>query len=125
MSMVRPENIPNVAPGSAPCERPQWQELIDGFLALTHSMLVSAEKQEWDAVMELEVQRRGIIFRIFDVPPSAWEAAPLAACLQQVLALDRHIIERGEAGLRELSGELAGFEHGRRARNAYQEATSG
>lgn len=101
------------------------QDLIDSFLALTNSMLVSADEQKWDVVMELEVQRRGIISRLFDAPSSAWEAAPLAACLQQVLALDRHIIERGEAGLCELSGKLAGFEHGRRARNAYQEATSG
>jgi hypothetical protein len=124
MSVTCYANKPNVALGLVSSDRSRMQELIESFLALTRSMLISADERKWDVVAELEGQRRDIIPKLFDAPLSHQEAAHLAACLQQVLTLDRRIIDRGEAGLRELSEQLTGFDHGRRAQGAYRAAAS-
>ena len=97
---------------------------IESLLVLTRSMLDAADAQKWDILAELETRRVGIISEIFAAPPSQRDAGRLAACLQQVLTLDRRIIDQGEAGLRELAGKLAEFDHGRRVQGAYQDAAS-
>jgi hypothetical protein len=124
MPVAYPANMPDAAPDLASFDRSRRQELIESFLALTRSMLISADEQKWDVVAELEGRRRGIIPALFDAPLSHREAAHLAACLQQVLTLDRRIIDRGEAGLRELSEKLTGFDQGRRAQGTYRAAAS-
>lgn len=124
MPVAYPANMPDAAPDLVSFDRSRRQELIESFLALTRSMLISADEQKWDVVAELEGRRRGIIPELFDAPLSHREAAYLAACLQQVLTLDRRIIDRGEAGLRELSEKLTGFDQGRRAQGAYRAAAS-
>lgn len=103
-------------------DRSRLHEQVETLLALTRSMLIAADEQKWDIVAEIESQRRGVISGLFVASPSRQDAPHIASCLQQVLTLDRRLIEQGEAGLRELASTLAGFDRGRRANEAYGDA---
>jgi hypothetical protein len=104
------------------------REQAEALLTLTRSMAAAADVQKWDAVAELEGQRRAIISEIFGSSffqkDFQQEAGRLAACLREVLTFDRRIIDQGETGLRELTEKLAGFGQSRRAQDAYQDASA-
>lgn len=103
-------------------DRSRLHEQVETLLALTRSMLMAADEQKWDIVAEIESRRRDVISGLFVVSPSLQDVPHIASCLQQVLTLDRRLIEQGEAGLRELASTLAGFDRGRCANEAYGDA---
>jgi hypothetical protein len=90
------------------------------LLTLTRSMLAAADEQKWDVVAEVERRRWEIMSWLIGVAAFHEEASYIAEQLQNVLALDRHVIAQGEAGLRELAEKIAGFDCGRRASEAYR-----
>jgi len=98
------------------------REHAEALLALTRSMLTAADEQKWDVVAEVECRRRDVMSQLFGVAASHEDAPHIAEFLQQILALDRRVIEQGEAGLRDLAEKITWLDRGRRANEAYSDA---
>ena len=111
--------------------QPEWiddrsgvQEKLVALLQLSHSMLAAAEEQRWDLVAEIEDRRRGVISELFGSPTSHSDATNLAACLRQVLAFDRRMLDQGDADLRAIAEKLTDMHKGRSAQAAYLSSPS-
>jgi len=102
----------------------QRQEQLERILSMTRSMLELARAQDWEALSELEPQRRQLIMAFFTEAPSLQEAAQVASVIEQVLAIDRETMGLGQAGLKQLGADLRNVGIGRRAHQAYSEHTA-
>lgn len=92
---------------------------------LTGEMLAAATAQDWHRLAELEERRRGALAGLFADSAATAARTEMAEGLRRVLAADREVIARGEAGLREAASALADLERGRRGIAAYRSAESG
>lgn len=92
------------------------------LLALTQAMLAAAERRDWERLAALEAERSGLVAACFEPPRSSRDSAAMVGCIRRMLDLDRRVIALAENGLRDLAGEIADLERGRRARRAYGDA---
>lgn len=107
-----------------PMPEGQRREQLERILVFSHSMLELARAEDWDALAELEAQRRRSIMAFFTEAPSLGEAAQVARVIEQVLAMDRETMGLGQAGLKQLGADLRNVGIGRRAHQAYSEHTA-
>lgn len=96
--------------------QPQEAERL---LDLTQAMLAAAEQRDWDRLAGLEAERSRLIAACFDPTRPHSNAATVVGCIRQMLDLDRKVIAIAEDGLRDIAGEIADLERGRRAHRAY------
>ena len=90
--------------------------------SMSEQMLRLARDHAWDSLAELEPRRRSLIMQFFETPVSEEDAAEIAATIQDVLDIDREIIERGRKGREGIQQELARIRQGKRVVHAYHQA---
>lgn len=99
-------------------QSPHTEKLIE----LTQNMLAAAERGDWDRLAMLEAERSRLVAACFESSPAGVNATAMVGCIRQMLELDRRVIAIAENGLRDIAGEIAALDRGRRAHRAYGEA---
>jgi hypothetical protein len=89
------------------------------LLQLTEALKSHLERGDWGAAAELELERRSLIERVFDVAPGAAELPVLTATLRQVVRINDELIGLAEHRRRALARELDMLAVGREASRAY------
>ncbi len=92
------------------------------LLELTQAMLAAAERRDWNRLAELEAERSRLVAACFGPPRANRDSAAMVGCIRRMLELDREVIAIAENGLRDIAGEIASLERGRRAHRAYGDA---
>jgi len=92
------------------------------LLELTESLKARLEKGEWGQAAQLELERRKLIERVFDVVPAASELPVLTATLREVVRINDELIGLAEHRRRAVARELDLLAVGREAHRAYQGA---
>ena len=90
------------------------------LLQLTESLKASLERGEWGAAAQLELERRKLVERVFDVAPVPAELPMLTATLREVVRINDELIGLAEHRRRTLARELDLLAAGREARRAYE-----
>ncbi len=97
----------------------QWPRIIE----LTERMLRTAETAAWDELVQLEEERRALIYTDLPVLPADPQGQEAVKCaVQQILDTDRKVIDLCEIGQRELAEKIRSFQIGQRAQRAYGQA---
>lgn len=102
---------------------PWRQEQIEAILELSKQMLERAHNREWEVLTAVEATRLQLLHKFFSVPAAPEDIAFIAAFIQQVLTMDRQILQWGDAYRRELMDGLDDLGRARRACVAYGEHT--
>ena len=93
-------------------------QLLDEALAMTRRMNALADEGEWQAVVELEPQRRTLLEQAFATREPVDET--LAQRVREILALDKVLMARSLEVRDEVAGELGQFNRSRKASNVYR-----
>ncbi len=93
----------------------QWQQA----LAMTETMLERAEQGEWDALGELEAERRRALERFFASKVSEQEAPFVADGIRALMTLDQKIMALCRVARDEVAQKAGLVSQGRRAEAAY------
>jgi hypothetical protein len=91
--------------------------LLEQALELTRQMGAHAQNGAWDAVIELERQRRTALEQAFAVEAPVDDTT--AARIRTILDLDRQLIELGSQARDAVAGELSSAQRGRKVARAY------
>lgn len=110
------------APADTPVMEAARRQQIHAIRSMSEQMLQLARNEAWETLADLEPERRRLIMRFFDKPASEEEAAAIAETIQDVLDIDREIIERGKQGRDAVRQQLSRLNQGQRAVDAYHEA---
>ena len=89
------------------------------LLKLTEALKGHLERGEWGAAAELELERRSLVERVFDVVPVAAELPVLTATLREVVRLNDELIGLAEHRRRAIARDLDMLSLGHEARRAY------
>ena len=89
------------------------------LLSLTEALKTKLECGDWGAAAELELERRTVVEKVFDVAPAAAELPVLAATLREVVRLNDELIGLAEHRRRAIARELDLLAIGREASRAY------
>lgn len=89
------------------------------LLKLTEALKGHLERGEWGAAAELELERRTLVERVFDVAPAAAELPVLTATLREVVRINDELIGLAEHRRRAVARELDLLAVGRDASRAY------
>ena len=90
------------------------EALLEEALRHTHRMLELAARQEWQAVVELETRRRGLLEQAFAT------REPLTERVREILDLDKVLLEASMRIRDEVGEELGQLHKGRRGTRAYR-----
>ena len=89
------------------------------LLKLTEALKGHLERAEWGAAAELELERRGLVERVFDVAPAPAELPVLTATLREVVRINDELIGLAEHRRRAIARDLDLLAVGRDASRAY------
>jgi hypothetical protein len=89
------------------------------LLRLTEALRTPLESGEWGRAADLELERRRIVDRVFDVAPTAPELPVLTATLREVVRINDELIGLAEHRRRAIARELDLLAVGREASRAY------
>ena len=89
------------------------------LLSLTEALKAQLERGDWGAAAELELERRRVVEKVFDVAPAAAELPLLTATLREVVRLNDELIGLAEHRRRAIARELDLLAVGREASRAY------
>jgi len=89
------------------------------LLSLTEALKTQLERGDWGSAAELELERRKVVERVFDVAPAAAELPALTATLREVVRLNDELIGLAEHRRRTIARELDLLTLGREASRAY------
>jgi len=92
------------------------------LLRLTEALRTQLERGEWGRAAELELDRRRIVERVFEVAPAAAELPLLTATLREVVRINDELIGLAEHRRRAVARELDLLAVGREASRAYDGA---
>ena len=98
----------------------EWEQRINRLRSLSAELLELAQAGQWDAVTELESQRRAVLETLFQTAPPADLALQLESAARATLASDARLLELAQAERDQLSEHLKSLGQGRRAVQAYQ-----
>lgn len=87
----------------------------------TQRMRSLSIEQSWDALAELEAQRRSELNAFFSTPPNSDEAGWLADGIRAVMLLDNEIFDRCSTARDAAASQASQMGQGRRATAAYDE----
>ena len=102
---------------SSSARRNQWQVIMN----MTESMHILAEQEEWQALVEAESERQGLIQAFFASPVSAEESAFIAEGIKKILHSDAELIVQGSRLKDEAANVLMKISGSRKAINAYHD----
>ncbi|MDJ0740336.1 MAG: flagellar protein FliT [Gammaproteobacteria bacterium] len=97
-------------------------QLLDDALAMSRRMAQLGDSGEWDAVIELEPQRRALLERAFATHAPADEF--VAERVRTILDLDRRLMAQSTEARDRIAAELSKSSKGRKAASAYQSVGS-
>jgi len=89
------------------------------LLRLTETLKSHLERGEWGAAAAIELERRGLVERVFEVAPGAKELPVLTATLREVVRINDELIGLAEHQRRAIARELDLLAVGREASRAY------
>ena len=95
-------------------------QLLDDALDMSRRMASLGDAGDWDAVIELEPERRTLLERAFATHAPADEL--VADRVRAILDLDKHLMARSIEARYLIAEELIQTNKGRKASNAYQSA---
>ena len=95
------------------------EALLDEALSLTRKMLELAEKDEWEALRELEQKQSGLLRTCFESKKPFQDKAAAAKAVQEILDLHEKIFEIGSHFGSHMQEELIKLQKGRDASRAY------
>lgn len=96
-----------------------WEQIKQLSLAMAEM----AERQEWDAVLKAETERRVAIGAFFDRPVSAEEAPEVAEAIQSLMAMDQAMMSGFEVAREETANKVGTMVRGKRMDAAYSSNT--
>ena len=96
-------------------------DVLDMILDISRSMLDFANDGEWETVARLEGRRGPLLLALFAEPIAPERVPEVAACVREVLNIDKQIITSGEAHRQTLMESLQDISRGRRAHLAYSD----
>jgi hypothetical protein len=100
---------------------PSRHELLDHALAMSRRMADLGEAGEWEAVIELEPQRRSLLEQAFATHAPVDEL--IADRVKAILDLDRRLMSQSVAARDRVAAEITRAAKGRKATTAYQQAS--
>jgi hypothetical protein len=89
------------------------------LLRLTEPLKAHLVRGVWGAAAAIELERRGLVERVFDVAPGAKELPVLTATLREVVRINDELIGLAEHQRRAIARELDLLAVGREAARAY------
>lgn len=93
-------------------------ELVDQALALTREMAALGDAGDWEQVIALEIERRGLLEAAFTTRAQVDE--DLAAKVRQLLAIDQELLKGAREAQGRLADALTHANRGRAATTAYR-----
>ena len=95
-------------------------QLLDDALDMSRRMASLGDAGEWDAVIELEPERRNLLERAFATHAPADEI--VAERVRAILDLDKRLMAQSIESRDRIAEELGQTSRGRKAASAYQSA---
>jgi hypothetical protein len=95
-------------------------QLLDDALDMSRRMASLGDAGDWDAVIELEPERRTLLEQAFATHAPADDV--VADRVRAILDLDKHLMARSIEARDRIADELSQTSKGRKAANAYQSA---
>lgn len=96
-----------------------WEQM-HAVVLLTQAMYSAAQAREWSVFTELESQRAEALARLLPLSlPSGEQGAEVARHMQELLALNHHMIELAEQEKNGVELELRHFREAQQAQQAY------
>ncbi|GMQ88175.1 MAG: hypothetical protein BMS9Abin08_1402 [Gammaproteobacteria bacterium] len=90
-----------------------------GIIDLSKDMLAKARDHEWQRVAELEVARKALVMRCFQLPTAEQDVSEVAAAIKEILRLNHDVSEIGRQHQDALVKEIHTSNIGRTASAAY------
>jgi hypothetical protein len=98
----------------------QRQQQLQDAIALSKNMLETAERGDWEGIIELEKQRREGMMASLKEPVAAEEAEGVNDSLQALMQLNDQLTGMVQRARSESAQQFAALQSGRSAANAYQ-----
>jgi hypothetical protein len=95
-------------------------QLLDDALAISQRMAELGDTGDWDAVIELEPQRRTLLEQAFATHAPVDDI--IAERVKAILALDKQLMVQSTAARDQVAAEITRASRGRKATSAYQTA---
>lgn len=95
-------------------------QLLNDALAMSQRMAALGEAGDWEAVIDLEPQRRELLEQAFAT--HAPVDSVIAERVRVILELDRQLMTQSIEARDRVAGEISRASRGRKATNAYQAA---
>ena len=98
------------------------RRLLQDALALTRDMLELAQREQWEALPDMETRRQELIRVALATPVAMEDRAQVSEGLSEILRLHGEVMALAVSAQRALGERLAGVYRGRRAQLAYANA---
>ena len=98
----------------------QRQQQLQDAIALSKNMLETAERGDWEGIIELEKQRREGMMASLKEPVAAEEAEGVNDSLQALMQLNDQLTGMVQRARSESAQQFAALQGGRSAASAYQ-----
>ena len=99
---------------------PSRHQLLNDALDMSRRMASLGDVGDWDAVLELEPERRNLLEQAFSTHAPADEL--VAERVRAILDLDKRLMAQSIEARDRIADELSHTSKGRKAANAYQSA---
>lgn len=99
---------------------PSRHQLLNDALEMSRRMASLGDVGDWDAVIELEPERRNLLEQAFSTHAPADEL--VAERVRAILDLDKRLMAQSVRARNRLADELSQSSKGRKAASAYQSA---
>ena len=99
---------------------PSRHRLLEDALDMSRRMAELGDAGDWDAVVEIEPQRRDLLEKAFATHSPVDEL--VAERVKAILELDKQLMQQSMAARDRIAAELGHANKGRKATNAYQAA---
>jgi len=93
----------------------QWQDILQ----MTQQMQQLSAEENWQAMIDLDVQRLVMLQDFFSNPVTESEAAEVATGIREILDSDQKLMQTGKAMQQEMSATVQKISTSRQAIKAY------
>ena len=92
-----------------------WEQILE----LSREMRGLADEEEWERLLEKEIERRVAIGEFFAQPVSIEEAPAVAAGIKALMEMDKEMLSLFEVAREEVAQKMGAMKTGRRMEDAY------
>ncbi len=97
------------------------REHLNFIVNLTESMLASAEKEEWENLIDVETERRQHLEQFFATTTSADEVIWVKQAVERIIDIDKQVIQISEKSKQSLVKERNMLSKGQLVSKAYSQ----